>query len=169
MIPFKSAIVFFAALTLGVPRARAQQYRLELTEPGGKVATALFRPCDPAAAPASTACGASIERRDFTTSASVAMPTRARSPNGHDSVTVDGSRIRIKTLDGRKPPLMFLRAGDGTPSGIVISPDSRYAFVVVANRSGNPADVVMIELSTQDAVMGLSLETGVRGIAIARE
>jgi hypothetical protein len=152
-------------LTLGAATARAQQYRVELAVPDGKVAIAQFHPCVGAA---TADCGAWVERTIESNGSGLALVARAVSANKHDSVSVEDGRVRIKALDGRKPPIMFLKIGTGVPRGIIISRDSRYAFVVLENDTGNPTDVMMIDLATQNGIAGLVLDTRVLGIGMGR-
>lgn len=160
----KRSLALAIALTLGATAAHAQ-YRVELVVPNGKVAIAQFHPCVGAEGPD---CGAWVERTMVSPGTGLMLATRAISPNKHDSVTVDGGRLRIKALDGRKPEVMLLTMGTGVARGLIVSRDSRYVFVVLENATGNPADVMMIDLVTQNAVAGLVLDTQVLGIGMGR-
>jgi hypothetical protein len=75
--------------------------------------------------------------------------------------------VRIKSLVGRKPAIILLKVGKGIARGLVVSADSRYAFAVIVNTTGNPVDVLMIDLDTQSAIAGLIMETRVVGIGLA--
>jgi hypothetical protein len=143
--------------------AQAQRYRVELAVPGGKVAVAEFRPCIPAEG---SDCGAWVDHTIESGDRVLGLAMRAVSPNGHDSVTVEDGKIRIKSLVGRKPPVILLRVGKGAARGITMSSDSKYAFVVVENPTGNPVDVMMIDLDTQSGIAGLVMETRVLGIGM---
>ena len=158
-----TALAAFATFATA-PSLSAQQYRVELSVPGGKIAIAEFLPCTSAADPG---CGAWVDRTIQLRGAAPRLVPSLVSPNGHDSVSVEDGRVRIKTLDGRTPPISFLRIGEGIARGVAISADSRYAFVVVANVLGNPADVIMIDLATQNGVVGLVMDARVLGIRMA--
>jgi hypothetical protein len=160
----KRSLALAVALTLSASAAHAQ-YRIELVVPNGKVATAEFHPCVGAEGPD---CGAWVDRTIASPGTGLMLATRAVSPNKHDSVTVEGGRLRIKTLDGRTPPVMLLKMGTGVARGLIVSRDSRYVFVVLENATGNPTDVMMIDLITQSGVAGLVLDTPVLGIGMGR-
>ena len=160
----KRPLAIAAALTLSASAAHAQ-YRVELVVPNGKVAIAEFHPCAGAEGPD---CGAWVDRTIVSPGTGLMLATRAISPNKHDSVTVEGGRLRIKALDGRTPQVMFLKMGTGVARGIIISRDSRYVFVVLENATGNPTDVMMVDLVTQNGIAGLVLDTPVLGIGMGR-
>jgi hypothetical protein len=161
----RHVVAFATAMVACASVAEAQRYRVELAVPGGKTAIAEFHPCVPAEG---SDCGAWVDRTVESVPPLPGLATNVVSPNGHDSVSVaaDG-RVRITSLAGRKPPVILLRVGKGTARGIAVSADSRYAFVVVENLTGNPVDVMMIDLDTQSGIAGLVMETRVLGIGMA--
>jgi hypothetical protein len=167
----KHSLALATVITLCSSAAWAQQYHVELALAGGMVTQADFRPCPPGQGvlgqPAGD-CGAKVGRAAKSKGTLYGLTTRAMSATGRDSVTIEDGKLRIKPLDGRTPPVVLLRIGTGTVRGVVISADSHYAFAVVENASGNPSDVMMIDLVTQNGVAGVSLDSQVLGIAMAR-
>ncbi|HEY4217698.1 MAG TPA: hypothetical protein VGM67_11210 [Gemmatimonadaceae bacterium] len=166
MTTLTRSLALAAATMLCSSVAQAQQYRVELVLAGGMATHADFRRCPSGAASAD--CGTAVARITRSTGTLYGLTTRAVSSNGHDSVTVENGKLRIKTLDGRTPAVVLLGIGSGTVEGVVISPDSHYAFAVVQNKSGNPSDVMMIDLATQNGVAGVSLDSRVVGLAMGR-
>ena len=160
------ALALAAATMLGSSVARAQQYRVELVLTGGLATHADFRRCPTAKGPAD--CGTAVAKITRSTGTLYGLTTRAMSPNGRDSVTIENGKLRIKALDGRTPPVVLLSIGSGQTAGVVISPDSRYAFAVVQNSTGNPSDVMMIDLATQNGVAAVSLDSRVVGLSMGR-
>ena len=164
MINTRLSIRLATVMTACASVMQGQRYRIELAVPNDKVAIAEFSPCIGAD---DSDCGAWVDRTADALGVVPALATHAVSPNGHDSVFVENGRVRITPLDGRKPPFVVLRIGTGVARGLAISADSRYVFVVVANPTGNPADVMMIDLATQSGIAGLDMETRVLGIRVA--
>jgi len=166
MTTLTRALTLAAATMLCSSAAQAQQYRVDLVLEGGLATHADFRRCP--AEHGTADCGTAVARITRSTGTLYGLTTRAMSPNGHDSVTVQDGKLRIKPLDGRTPAVTLLTIGSGAVGGLVISPDSRYAFAVVQNTIGNPSDVMMIELATQNGVAAVSLDSRVVGLAMAR-
>lgn len=167
MTTLTRSLALAAATMLCSSVARAQQYRVDLVLAGGMATHADFRRCP--AEHGTADCGTEVARITRSTGTLYGLTTRAMSANGHDSVTVaEDGRLRIKTLDGRTPAVMLLRIGSGNVGGVVISPDSRYAFAVVQNSTGNPSDLMMIDLAAQSGVAGVSLDSRVIGLAMGR-
>ncbi len=171
MKTLKHSLALAIVMTLCSSAAWAQQYHVELVLADGMVTQADFRAC-PAGqgVPGQPAgdCGAMVGKLTKSKGTLYGLTTRAMSATGHDSLTIENGKLRIKALDGRTPPVVLLGMGDGVVRGVVISADSRYAFVVVENASGNPSDVVMIDLLRQSGVTAVSLDSPVIGIAMAR-
>ena len=169
-MPFTRALAFAAATMLCSSAARAQQYRVDLVLTGGLATHADFRRCPaaPGSVNSTADCGTQLAKITRSTGTLYGLTTKAMSPDGRDSVTIENGKLRIKTLDGRTPAVTLLGIGTGTVAGVVVSSDSRYAFAVVQNAGGNPSDVMMIDLATQNGVAGVSLDSKVVGLAMGR-
>jgi hypothetical protein len=130
-------------------------------------------PCIPAEG---SGCGAWVSRVIDTAADTTlgptppAITTGETAPDHLSRISVQGSSLIVEGLSkqGIRQRVRKIHDPLRTPTAVAISPDSRYAFVVLEAKSDtNAAQVRMIDLSTQTAIATMGLRARPAGIAIA--
>ena len=167
------AIVIAIALTLAAaPASRAPgRYRVAIGVAGeAKPTVAEFRVCVPAE---TSDCGSWIVRNGSVDDSSVitdpTATTQIRSPNGADSISIEGDAVAIRSLArGAKPSHVAIREKNFLPRAIAVAPDSRYLFVMFESASGESSVIDMIELTSMAVTDALVIRARATGIAVLR-
>jgi hypothetical protein len=129
-----------------------------------------FRVCVPAE---TSDCGSWIVRsRTVDDSSVITDPTatrQLRSPNGADSISIEGDAVVIRSLTRRgKPSHATIREKSFLPRAIAVAPDSRYLFVVFEGASGESSVIDMIELTSMAVTDALAIRARGTSIAVLR-
>ena len=168
----RAAAIAAALLVCTAPALFAQgRYRVAIGITGEtKPLVAEFRVCVPAE---TSDCGSWLVRTPSVDDAPVITPAAEtgplRSPNGADSISLEGDHIAIISLiAGTKPARNALREKDHTPRAIALTPDSRYVFVVFESAAGDSGLIDLIELESMAVIDTLRLRGRPAGIAILR-
>jgi hypothetical protein len=124
--------------------------------------------------PAETSdCGSWIVRSGSVDDSSVITDPTAtrqlRSPNGADSISIEGDAVVIRSLiRGAKPSHVAIREKTFLPRAIAVAPDSRYLFVMFESASGESSVIDMIELTSMAVTDVLAIRARATGIAVLR-
>lgn len=168
------AVAIATALALVVaPVARAQgRYRLAIGIAGEPtpLVVAEFRVCVPAE---TSDCGSWLVRTADADDPSVITPRAAiqqlRSPNGADSVSIEGDAVVIRSLTpGATPARSTIRETARTPRTIAMTPDSRYVFVVFEGARADSSVIDLVELRSMAVIDALAIRGRAAGIAVLR-
>jgi hypothetical protein len=167
------AIVIAIALTLvAAPASRAQgRYRVAIGVAGeAKPIVAEFRVCVPAE---TSDCGSWIVRSGSVDDSSVITePVAIRqlnSPNGADSISIEGDAVVIRSLArGAKPSHVAIRERNFLPRAIAVASDSRYLFVVFESASGESSVIDMIQLTSMAVTDALTIRARATSIGVLR-
>jgi hypothetical protein len=168
----RAAAIAIALALVAAPASRAQgRYRVAIGVTGAaKAIVAEFRVCVPAE---TSDCGSWIVRTPDADDAPVMVVPSAirelRSPNGADSLSIDGDAVVIRSLvRGAKPARNAIRESTHTPRAVAVAPDSRYAFVLFDGAAGESSVVDMIELRSMAVIDTLIVRDHATGIAVLR-
>jgi hypothetical protein len=167
------AIVIAVVLMLAAtPALYAQgRYRVAIGVVGeAKPIVAEFRVCVPAE---TSDCGSWIVRSGGVDDSSVITdptPTRQlRSPNGADSISIEGDAVVIRSLKrGAKPSHAAVHEKSFLPRAIAVTADSRYLFVMFESASGESGVIDMIELTSMAVTDALPIRARGTSIAVLR-
>jgi hypothetical protein len=162
-----------ASLVLAiVPALHAQgRYRVAIGVVGqSKPLVAEFRVCVPAE---TSDCGSWLVSNAAFDDAPVNTYATAikelRSPDGNDSVSIDGDAVKIRSLTpSSKPTQRAIRERGRMPRAVAITADARYVFVVFEGASGESSLIDMIELESMAVTDALTIRERPSGIMVLR-
>lgn len=168
----RAVVIAIALMLAAAPASHAQgRYRVAIGVVGeAKPIVAEFRVCVPAE---TSDCGSWIVRSSGVDDSSVITdPTVTRqlgSPNGVDSISIEGDAVVIRSLTrGAKPSHVAIREKNFSPRAIAVAPDSRYLFVMFESASGESSVIEMIELTSMAVTDVLAIRARVTSIAVLR-
>lgn len=167
------AVAIATALALVIaPITRAQgRYRLAIGVAGEPTPlVAEFRVCVPAE---TSDCGSWLVRTADADDPPVSTPRAAiqqlRSPNGADSVSIEGDAVVIRSLTpGATPARSTIRETALMARTIAMTPDSRYVFVVFEGARADSSVIDMVELRSMAVIDALPIRGRAAGIAVLR-
>jgi hypothetical protein len=154
-----------------VPAVHAQgRYRVAIGVVGqSKPLVAEFRVCVPAE---TSDCGSWLISNAAFDDAPVNTYATAirelRSPDGADSLSIDGDAVKIRSLTPSKPTQRAIREKGHMPRAVAITADARYVFVVFEGASGESSLIDMIELESMAVTDALTIRERPSGIVVLR-
>jgi len=168
----RAAAIALALTLIVAPTSHAQgRYRVVIGVAGElEPLVAEFRVCVPAE---TSDCGSWLVRTANVDDAPVITPPveigPLRTPNGADSIFIDGDAVVIRSVvRGAKPARNAIREKGRAPRAIALAPDSRYVFVVFESATSEPSVIDMIELESMAVIDTLVVRGRPAGIAILR-